>query len=391
MFSKSCLSLGLSVFLVPLGIMFVSTAPAEELDVVSLQLPGPGNTFSFELNNGFYYTSSNFNRFLDTEPLSESHAGWQNDGDTAYDLLFDHMDPGPSGRGKKSRFHYFDFSLKFGYSVKRWFELEAFLKGKWHAKARDFSGRKEKSPHLTRGGFGFMGYRLFPGTHFGFNPEITFSVPFKTISPHDIDGPATDDGSIHFTPALWFYFPLLDETVYPFLQMAIKLRTHNLSSFFKWRGGLMIDTGPVDIGMNALGFWPIILDSSSGRGGDRVHYLLNNNAGSLKFYAPNPKLLLAIAPWVTLHISRMFWLKLDGTLDLIGRDYAKGYRIAFTFGTRFGPGLYEYTDRVLPSSGEEDHFHPAQFKQQKRFEKEFKKSYQAYPELLPEAPEMDSD
>ena len=269
-------------------------------DSLTLPLSRGKHIFHIEFNTGYYYTEDNYIKAFQAQPLRQT-----------LNL---------TGASSSPFFHYMNTDFSLGYSFTDWFEIEAFCSGFWFAQSGDGSKLRFSGPKIKRGGVAFRNQQSIVKA-FGFIPEFSFSFPFFSINQHT-QKPITDDGSMHFTPALWFY-GAIGEMFYPFVQMGLKLRTHSLSSLLQWKAGALLKADIAEIGFYSYGFWSVIKDKSSASLGDRSNLLKQTNAGSLKFFSTNPG-LIGFMGWLGWHFPYVT-LRLSGDIDINGAQHSKGY------------------------------------------------------------------
>ena len=151
--------------------------------------------------------------------------------------------------------------------------------------------------------------------------NLGFSFPFFLVNKYT-EKPITDDGSLHFTPALWIY-GVVENILYPFAYTGFQLRTQSLSSLLQWKLGLMLKADIAEVGFYSYGFWSVIRDQSSAQLGDRTQILMRTNAASLRFFSANPG-VIGFTGWLGWHFPYVT-LRLSGDIDINGINYSRGY------------------------------------------------------------------
>ena len=273
-------------------------------DNQTLPLSKGRGVFYLELNTDYYYTEDNYKNFFQVQPLAVMEkAGLA---------------------GNSPFFHYMSNDLSLGYSFADWFELEGFLHGIWFAQSGDGVNIHFTPFDLYRGGGAIRSQQSFGEGVFGLIEEFSFSHPFKNIRSSSTR-PFVDDGSHHFTPALWMYASIWN-VFYPFIYAGLKFRSKGLSDLFQWKLGLQFQTGIVEIGANTYGFLSAIKEPAVeyiNTGRDRLL-----NAGSLKFGSQNPA-VIGFFTWLAWRLPYVTF-RLSGDMDVNGTQYAKGYAVSLS-------------------------------------------------------------
>ena len=281
-------------------LLLVSLSPQAQEDTPTPPLSRGGGIFHTEFNTGYYYTESNYTQNFTSQPLRQA-LGLKNNAPSPF-------------------FQYMSMELSLGYSLTDWFEVEAFSSGFWFAQSGNGERLRFSGPQIKRAGVAFRSQQRI-AKFFGFIPEFSFSFPFFAIKPHT-EKPITDDGSLHFTPAIWIY-GVIGEVLYPFAYAGFKIRTQSLSSLLQWKAGAMLKSDIAEIGFYSYGFWSVVRDKSSSAFGDRITMLKRTNAGSLRFFSANPG-LVGFMGWLGWHFPYVT-LRLSGEMDINGMNYSRGY------------------------------------------------------------------
>ena len=254
-------------------------------------------------------------------------------------------------------FRYASAEFGLGYSLSKWFEVRAFTTGFWFVQSRGNEVNLHSGFQVKRGGAAFHTPQMV-GSNFGFIPEFSISAPFFQLNKNS-NTPITDDGALHFTPAIWFY-GVIGQVFFPFTYVGFKYRNQSLSSFLQWKTGAMLQADIVEIGAYTYGFWPVIRDKSSRKLGDRAQLLKRTNADSLKFFSSNPA-LIGFAGWIAWRFPYVT-LRFSGDIDINGMNHAKGYTFLASLLLEFvrrkkNPSMedmFKEPQELLPESSEKE-------------------------------------
>ena len=308
---------GFSHFFASLSLFFILPALAME-NSLSPPLYRGKNAFHTEIHTSYYYTDSNYTQTFKSRPLS-------------------HLLELSEGADEPF-FQYMSMEAGLGYTVAKWLSAEIFAKGFWFAQSGDGTRLRFSNWQIQRGGGALRSEQSLPAG-FGFIPEFSFSFPFLSLN-WQTQKPITDDGSLHFTPAIWLY-AVIEDLIYPFVYTGFKIRTQSLSSLLKWKAGLMLKADIAELGFYSYGFWSLTRDKSSGQLGDRAQLLKRVNAGSLRFFSSNPG-AIGFTGWLSWHFPYVS-LRLSGDIDINGTHYSKGYSflasLIFQLGGRGEPKM----------------------------------------------------
>ena len=164
---------------------------------------------------------------------------------------------------------------------------------------------------------GFM-----PSKIITFSPELDFSYPLEfPQSPLFLS-----DKAIKISPSLTFYLSFMNQ-FQPFLRVGYQYRDFGLSHLLIYQVGILYQDRVWQIGALLGSFYSLISDELNR---NRHQLLDQHNLGSLKFYSENPR-STNISLWINLRMSKNFQILTGYSTNFMGANYAHDHSFALNF------------------------------------------------------------